>query len=88
MDFKWIKQVRALPSHHSHNDVLKTDYIDVNLKNLRKLIHNLNDVAESLNSKPTDLSPERKIASELLPLHQVKEELSWVRKSEEVRRSE
>ncbi|XYA00800.1 hypothetical protein QA089_003344 [Meyerozyma guilliermondii] len=79
MDYRWIKQVRALPSHHSHNDVLKTDYIDVNLKNSRKLIHNLNDLADSINSNlPSDTSPERQIASEMLPLHQVKEEMSWI----------
>lgn len=73
MDYKWLKHVRALPSHSS-NDVLKVDYIDVNLKNLRKLIQNLNDLTSTI----TPHAEEQQLAAELLPLHQVRDELSWL----------
>lgn len=43
---KWTESVRALPSSSESNDYLKTDYIDVNLNNSRKLIENINQLSD------------------------------------------
>lgn len=78
MEHKWIKYMRALPSYLSESDVLKSDYIDVNLRNLRALIQNLNDLGFVEAHSGSGESPERQIVLEMLPLHQVKEEMSWL----------
>lgn len=45
-DKRWLKYLRALPSPAASQDVLKPDYIDVNLNNSRKLIMNVGRVNE------------------------------------------
>lgn len=72
---KWIKQVRALPSDPSANDILKIEYIDVNLNNSRKLINNLNLLATT--SRATTEQTEDAI-EDMLRLRNIKSELSWL----------
>ncbi|KAF3990180.1 hypothetical protein FT663_02191 [Candidozyma haemuli var. vulneris] len=70
----WLKQVRALPSNPSSNDILKVEYLDVNLNNSRKLMGNI-----------SNLSAEAKVVAEkeestveaMLQLKNLRNELSW-----------
>lgn len=72
---KWLKQVRALPSDPVTNDVLKIEYIDVNLNNSRKLIANIQGLATA--SKEATSRTEDGIES-MLRLRNVRHELSWL----------
>lgn len=42
---KVLEQLRALPSDAAANDVLKVEYLEVNLNNSRKLISNVSSAA-------------------------------------------
>lgn len=67
--------MRALPSDPSANDILKIEYIDVNLNNSRKLINNLNLLATT--SRATTEQTEDAI-EDMLRLRNIKSELSWL----------
>lgn len=72
---KWIKQVRALPSDPSSSDLLKIEYIDVNLNNSRKLISNLAELAST--SREVTTETEEAVESMLL-LRNIRSELAWL----------
>ncbi|ODV68973.1 hypothetical protein HYPBUDRAFT_85670, partial [Hyphopichia burtonii NRRL Y-1933] len=72
---KWVKSLRALPSDPNNNDFLKTDYIDVNLNNSRKLITNLNNLTESSDVGVQQLN---EVNESLIRLHNIRNELSWL----------
>lgn len=73
--FKWVKSIRALPSDPNNNDFLKTDYIEVNLNNSRKLIANLNNLTESSDAGVKQLN---EVNESLIRLHNIRNELSWL----------
>lgn len=72
---KWVREVRVLPSDPSNNDVLKVEYIDINLKNSCKLILNLNKLTKISNQY---LARQENINETLIRLHNVKYELNWL----------
>lgn len=72
---KWIKSIRALPSNPSSNDYLKTDYIDVNLNNSRKLISNINELTKSSNESILKMN---EIDQSLNKLNEVHHQLNWL----------
>lgn len=71
----WIKRIRALPSDPASGDFLKVEYVDVNLNNSRKLIHNVSRVAASSEEYTAEL--ETTIES-LLGLKSAAHELAWL----------
>lgn len=72
---QWVKEVRGLPSNPASQDYLKTDYIEVNLNNSRKLIGNLLNLNDSSVQAISQLT---EINDSLLRLHAVKNELTWL----------
>lgn len=72
---KWVKEVRVLPSEPGSNDVLKVEYIDVNLKNSRKLILNLAKLTKTNNQY---ISRQENVNETLIRLHNVNHELGWL----------
>lgn len=71
---KWIKSVRALSSAPENNDFLKTEYIEVNLNNLRKLIQNVRGLTSTSDEA---VSSTRILNDSLLRLNNVRAELAW-----------
>lgn len=72
---KVLKKVRALPSDPSVNDVLKVEYIEVNLNNSRKLIGSIN----SASTMSTDAVQETEgVVENMLRLRNIRNELSWL----------
>lgn len=72
---KWTRAIRALPSDTDSKDYLKTDYIDVNLNNSRKLIENLSKLLETTETNvrlSTDLN------KTLADLNTVRANLAWL----------
>lgn len=72
---QWAKGVRGLPSNPASQDYLKTDYIEVNLNNSRKLIGNLQSLNETSVQSISQLT---EINDNLLRLHAVQNELKWL----------
>lgn len=70
---KWAKSVRALPLESS-NDVLKTEYIEVNLNNSRKLIRHVNGAGSESSQKA---GAEEKAVESVLLAKGVRSELGW-----------
>lgn len=75
LDHKWIKNIRALPSNQRTNDVLKKEYIDVNLNNSRKLIRNVNTLSQSSNGFINTIED---VNENLVRLKSVKKEFEWL----------
>lgn len=72
---KVFKTVRALPSDPSVNDVLKVEYIEVNLNNSRKLIGSIN----SASTMSTDAVQETEgVVENMLRLRNIRNELAWL----------
>lgn len=72
---KWAKQVRALPSDPGCNDVLKVEYIEVNLNNSRKLMSNVSGAKHAGTEKS---GADQRAVETLLPAKQARSELAWV----------
>lgn len=72
---KVLKKVRALPSDPSVNDVLKVEYIEVNLNNSRKLIGSIN----SASTMSKDVVQETEgVVENMLRLRNIRNELAWL----------
>ena len=72
---KVLKKVRALPSDPSANDVLKVEYIEVNLNNSRKLISGITS-ASNLSKEVAEQG--QSITEDMLRLRNTRSELSWL----------
>lgn len=72
---KWTRAIRALPSDTDSKDYLKTDYIDVNLNNSRKLIENLSSLLETT---ATNVRLSRDVNKTLTDLNTVRANLAWL----------
>lgn len=72
---KWVKSIRALPTNPGNNDNLKTEYIDVNLNNSRKLIGNIDDLSETTNKS---LKHNHEVNESLARINNIKHELTWL----------
>lgn len=72
---KWMKSIRALPTNPPNNDYLRTEYIDVNLNNSRKLIGNLNDLNDTTTQS---VQYNHEINESLARINNVKHELEWL----------
>lgn len=72
---KWVRSIRALPTHPSNNDNLKTEYIEVNLNNSRKLIGNINDLEETSNNS---VQYNHELNESLARINNIKHELEWL----------
>ncbi|KAK8443510.1 hypothetical protein ACI3LY_003236 [Candidozyma auris] len=73
----WLRQIRALPSKPASNDILKVEYLDVNLNNSRKLMGNISSL--SVETKEVTESQESTVEA-MLPLKSIRNELSWTDK--------
>ncbi|KAI3407170.1 hypothetical protein KGF56_000010 [Candida oxycetoniae] len=72
---QWVQQLRALPSDPNSKDLLKLEYIDVNLNNSRKLINNV----YSLNSESAEYAKQLdKHLGSLPQLDYLVKELDWL----------
>lgn len=72
---KVLKKVRALPSDPSVNDVLKVEYIEVNLNNSRKLIGSI----DSASTMSADVVQETEtVVENILRLRNIRNELAWL----------
>ncbi|PSK36898.1 hypothetical protein C7M61_003762 [Candidozyma pseudohaemuli] len=70
----WLRQVRALPLNPALNDILKVEYLDVNLNNSRKLMANV----ASLGVEAKQLTQhEEDTVEAMLQLKNLRNELSW-----------
>ncbi|OBA19817.1 hypothetical protein METBIDRAFT_44419 [Metschnikowia bicuspidata var. bicuspidata NRRL YB-4993] len=74
---KVLKKVRALPSEPSANDVLKVEYIEVNLNNSRKLI---NSVTSASSTSQETVKETEAIVEDMLGLRNARAELAWLDK--------
>lgn len=72
---KWIHKLRVLPTNPKVNDFLKPEYIDTNLNNSRKLMHNISDLTNSSNKLVED---NEEMTESLSKLTEVVKELSWL----------
>lgn len=72
---KWVKLIRALPTKPNNNDNLKTEYIDVNLNNSRKLIGNISDLTDITDQS---VKHNHEINESLERLNNIKHELEWL----------
>lgn len=72
---KWINQLRVLPTNPKVNDFLKPEYIDTNLNNSRKLMHNVSDLTNSSNKLVDEIELLNESFSQL---KQVQKELDWL----------
>lgn len=72
---KWVKSIRALPTNPNNNDNLKTEYIDVNLNNSRKLIGNISDLMETTDKS---VKHNHEVNESLARLNNIKHELAWL----------
>lgn len=72
---KWVKLIRALPTKPNNNDNLKTEYIDVNLNNSRKLIGNISDLTETTDQT---VKHNHEVNESLERLNNIKHELEWL----------
>ena len=72
---KVLKKVRALPSDPSANDVLKVEYIEVNLNNSRKLISGITS-ASNISKEVAEQG--QSITEDMLRLRNTRSELSWL----------
>lgn len=73
--FKWVKQLRGLPSSPSQHDHLKIEYIDTNLNNSRKMINSVNELS---NSSKELLNTYYKVGESLTRIDQIEKELDWL----------
>lgn len=72
---KVLKKVRALPSDPSANDVLKVEYIEVNLNNSRKLIGSIT----SASSVSAEVVRETEaVVENMIRLRNTRSELAWL----------
>lgn len=79
---KSLKKIRALPSDPAANDLLKIEYIDVNLNNSRKLISN---IASALQALTETTKASEQVVESMLRLRNVRHELSWLDAAHEKR---
>ncbi|QWU89754.1 hypothetical protein CA3LBN_004102 [Candidozyma haemuli] len=70
----WLRQVRALPSNPASNDILKVEYLDVNLNNSRKLMANVANLG--VEAKQLTQHEEDTVEA-MLQLKNLRNELSW-----------
>lgn len=75
--FKWVKDIRGLPSDPSNNDYLKVDYIDVNLGNSRKVIQNINQLTKEDEAHLLKLV---ELNESLIKLNHARANLQWLDK--------
>lgn len=73
--FKWVKQLRGLPSPPSQHDHLKVEYVDTNLNNSRKMIYSVNELS---NSSKELLNTYYKVVESLTRIDQIEKELEWL----------
>lgn len=74
LHMSWLRQVRALPLNPALNDILKVEYLDVNLNNSRKLMANV----ASLGVEAKQLTQhEEDTVEAMLQLKNLRNELSW-----------
>lgn len=70
----WIRNVRALPLNPALNDILKVEYLDVNLNNSRKLMANI----ACLGAEAKEITQvEERTVEAMLQLKNLRHELSW-----------
>ncbi|CUM66725.1 uncharacterized protein PRCAT00004405001 [Priceomyces carsonii] len=72
---KWVRAVRSLPSNPESNDFLKVDFIENNLNNSRKLISNINSLA---NTSREAVTTSQSINENFMRLSHLRNELRWV----------
>ncbi|GEQ68428.1 hypothetical protein JCM33374_g2096 [Metschnikowia sp. JCM 33374] len=72
---KVLKKIRALPSDAAANDVLKVEYIEVNLNNSRKLIGSITSASQLANEVVEETEA---AVDEMLRLRNIRSELSWL----------
>lgn len=72
---KWIGMIRALPSTGT-SEMLKPQFLDRNLNHSRKLIADINALAESSSDLMNDL--QANVDTPLLTLHKLNSQLSWL----------
>lgn len=70
----WLRQVRALPLNPALNDILKVEYLDVNLNNSRKLMANVANLG--VEAKQLTQHEEDTVEA-MLQLKNLRNELSW-----------